>query len=545
MLISSSFLSTAPWQNEPLPNFADLATQNPPNDTPKPAVRPAQPGTAGHQLNTGGAKPHGNAEPANGRQREQSEVERRAEAHRMQQRRAHRKIAKHAEKADAAATGQPASAENPDASSAQAQFATVLNEALPRDWQTVQGPVGQDPRSGMLDPRTEPGIPSNGLIPPSASSFTPPLNNDRTSMAESSADLNVVKPGAAPGTAESPEIAMESKFDKANIEIRAEALAADPRTGMSLRTTARGEVAFTARIQEQSVATALLAAKDLRTAIAASRFETSPASHPNAGGPGATALRLASNSHSNQPSIAEDPGSPGQSQYDSQASPDSQEQDTRRTNSPNSQTSAERGSSQPEVTAALSEMHSSAVSQSAIPAVGGAAASSSLDADTRGPGAAKSGSNPTPQPAEPESETTESTRESVREIALQLSSKDQGNVQVRLSERAGELHVSVRTPDTGLTRGLRDGLTDLVGRLEQQGYRADVGQPSGHSASQDQGRDAHSQGNASQQKDTGSGGGRQQNPQQQQQNPRAPQWVGEIESSLQRSNTTWPPSAAR
>ena len=45
-------------------------------------------------------------------------------------------------------------------------------------------------------------------------------------------------------------------------------------------------------------------------------------------------------------------------------------------------------------------------------------------------------------------------RKRARHLAAASPDKDQGSVQVRLSERAGELHVSVRTPDAGLTRGL-------------------------------------------------------------------------------------------
>jgi hypothetical protein len=46
-------------------------------------------------------------------------------------------------------------------------------------------------------------------------------------------------------------------------------------------------------------------------------------------------------------------------------------------------------------------------------------------------------------------------------------------VEVRLEERAGEVRVSVRTPDGALADTLRDHLPGLSARLEQTGFRAD------------------------------------------------------------------------
>src|SRR5207249_2551082 len=88
---------------------------------------------------------------------------------------------------------------------------------------------------------------------------------------------------------------------------------------------------------------------------------------------------------------------------------------------------------------------------------------------TAAPGAGNSSSakaaadDRVPQFLEPQNEPSQRAGDSVRDISLKLTNKDQSSVQVRLSERAGELHVSVRTPDAGLTRGLREGLSDLVG----------------------------------------------------------------------------------
>jgi hypothetical protein len=153
-----------------------------------------------------------------------------------------------------------------------------------------------------------------------------------------------------------------------------------------------------------------------------------------------------------------------------------------------------------------------------------------------------------PQFLEPQNETNPRAGETVHDISLKLTNQDQASVQVRLSERAGELHVSVRTPDAGLTRNLREGLSDLVGRLEQSGYRAETWRPTDNgSTAQDQGRENPSQ-QHSQQNGGGSGtDSRQQQNSRDQQQPGAqtPEWVGELESSLQRSNRSWQPSATR
>jgi hypothetical protein len=158
--------------------------------------------------------------------------------------------------------------------------------------------------------------------------------------------------------------------------------------------------------------------------------------------------------------------------------------------------------------------------------------------------------NRAPQFLEAQNEPNQRADESVHDISLKLTNKDQSSVQVRLSERAGELHVSVRTPDAGLTRGLREGLSDLVGRLEQSGYRADTWRPADNaSTAQDQGRENPSQQHSSQQQNAGGSGTdsrQQQNPRDQQQpGAQTPQWVGELESSLERGNSSWPASSTR
>jgi hypothetical protein len=74
-----------------------------------------------------------------------------------------------------------------------------------------------------------------------------------------------------------------------------------------------------------------------------------------------------------------------------------------------------------------------------------------------------------------EAKTTPQTSPA-REIQLQFHQGDQ-RLDVRLSERSGEMQVTVRTPDAQLAAALRAGLPALSARLEQTGFRAETWHP--------------------------------------------------------------------
>jgi len=65
-----------------------------------------------------------------------------------------------------------------------------------------------------------------------------------------------------------------------------------------------------------------------------------------------------------------------------------------------------------------------------------------------------------------------------REINLKLEASDATKVDVRLTERAGKVQVQVRTQDHELTKSLQGNLGDLVGRLENKGFKAEAWIPS-------------------------------------------------------------------
>jgi hypothetical protein len=80
-----------------------------------------------------------------------------------------------------------------------------------------------------------------------------------------------------------------------------------------------------------------------------------------------------------------------------------------------------------------------------------------------------------PRPAEPPHPIAAHpapVESAARDIRLELGGSGR-RVEVRFAERAGEVRVSVRTPDGALADTLRDHLPSLSARLEQSGIRAD------------------------------------------------------------------------
>jgi hypothetical protein len=62
----------------------------------------------------------------------------------------------------------------------------------------------------------------------------------------------------------------------------------------------------------------------------------------------------------------------------------------------------------------------------------------------------------------------------VQEIALRIAQPDRPALDLLVTERAGEIHVAVRTPDAGLETALRQDLGTLTGSLERAGYRTET-----------------------------------------------------------------------
>jgi hypothetical protein len=124
--------------------------------------------------------------------------------------------------------------------------------------------------------------------------------------------------------------------------------------------------------------------------------------------------------------------------------------------------------------------------------------------------------------------------EPLKQLSIQVGEGRQERVELRMVERAGELQVAVRAASPELTQALRQGLSDLVGRLDQRGFHAEAWRP-GATASAVQGPAEIRQESTQAQRDSSQGqpGSSQQG--RQQGNPNQshrPQWVEELEGSL-------------
>jgi len=138
-------------------------------------------------------------------------------------------------------------------------------------------------------------------------------------------------------------------------------------------------------------------------------------------------------------------------------------------------------------------------------------------AEVREAGAARP-VEPEPPPAPPVS----------HDVSLRLADGQNNNVDIRMSERAGEIRVTVHTPDGNLANSMRSELPDLVGKLRQTGYQAETWRPA--APPQTDGERRSGADSSPQQHSTG--GRRDGRQQQQQQQQNQPRWVGEWNMSL-------------
>lgn len=133
-----------------------------------------------------------------------------------------------------------------------------------------------------------------------------------------------------------------------------------------------------------------------------------------------------------------------------------------------------------------------------------------------------------PAPASVPDTTEPPSQPASHDVSLHLAD-GRGGVDIRMAERAGEIRVTVHTPDRDLANSLRADLPDLVGKLRQNGYQAEAWRPAaaaqanaGHGGSSD----------TSSHQDSAFAGreGRQQQPRQQPKNQS--RWAGEWNLNL-------------
>ncbi len=126
------------------------------------------------------------------------------------------------------------------------------------------------------------------------------------------------------------------------------------------------------------------------------------------------------------------------------------------------------------------------------------------------------------------------TPKQLNNILMQVSRPGDEKVVVRLVQQAGELRMAVRTDDSELAHGLQEGLTDLVGKLQGSGFRADSWHPVQAAPATGPTAESQNSSNHSRQGDgqSNSGGGQQDGNQEQRNRQNRPRWTEELDSSL-------------
>jgi hypothetical protein len=121
------------------------------------------------------------------------------------------------------------------------------------------------------------------------------------------------------------------------------------------------------------------------------------------------------------------------------------------------------------------------------------------------------------------------------DITVRIPDSTGQDTAVRFVERAGEIHVSVRTGDVELAQSLRGGLNDLTNHLEDGGIRTEVWQPGSASNGATSQSDSHQpfadpDGSNGRQYSSGS------NSEQESKQQNKPRWVEELEGSIGNPN---------
>ena len=145
-------------------------------------------------------------------------------------------------------------------------------------------------------------------------------------------------------------------------------------------------------------------------------------------------------------------------------------------------------------------------------------------------------------PAAPRAEAPATLPESVsrpstplKDISLQLNQPGNERVDVRVVQQGSEVRVTVHTGDAGLNSSLRQGLSELQGRLEETGYRSEMWRPGtaaapAASAASPQASANHSRGGDGQPQQQG--GSQQEGGRRNPHSSNQPRWAEELESSF-------------
>jgi hypothetical protein len=129
----------------------------------------------------------------------------------------------------------------------------------------------------------------------------------------------------------------------------------------------------------------------------------------------------------------------------------------------------------------------------------------------------------------------------IHEISLKVANSSSSQLDIHVVERAGNVRVAVRTPDQELSQSLQTNLGELVGRLEEKGYKTETWLPSAPlSPSAAPMQSFHDPGYSQDQpRHSGSWAGSQQQSQQQNhsQQQQPARWINQLKKSLDESGT--------
>ena len=123
----------------------------------------------------------------------------------------------------------------------------------------------------------------------------------------------------------------------------------------------------------------------------------------------------------------------------------------------------------------------------------------------------------------------------VKDISIQVTQPGAQKVEVRVVQQSGELRVAVRTGDSDLAHGLQQSLSDLVGRLQETGFRGEAWRPGGTTAPSAPVVESHASASGAQNGDSHSfagGSSQQDGGQRQNQSQQRPAWVEELDHSI-------------
>ena len=123
----------------------------------------------------------------------------------------------------------------------------------------------------------------------------------------------------------------------------------------------------------------------------------------------------------------------------------------------------------------------------------------------------------------------------LKDISIQVAQPGAQKVEVRVVQQSGELRVAVRTGDSDLAHGLQQNLSDLVGRLQESGFRAEGWRPAGSTVESPAPSDTRTTSNTPSRngnQQSNSGGSQGQEGERQQSRSQRPAWLEELETSI-------------